>query len=101
MQYRKKPIVIEAFQWIGESINALWHPKWVVSAYIEGVISTSGSGQKNNRVMNIKTLEGNMTAQINDWIIQGVKNEIYPCKPDIFQATYELVENSTKGTDNG
>ena len=45
----------------------------------------------NNGLVQIATLEGVMTANPNDWIIQGVKGEIYPCKPDIFQATYEAV----------
>jgi hypothetical protein len=42
--------------------------------------------------MKIKTLEGVMTANIGDWIIQGVNGEIYPCKPDIFEKTYELLK---------
>lgn len=45
------------------------------------------------RVVRIQTLEGTMVGDINDWIIRGVKGELYPCKPDIFEATYEPVED--------
>ena len=45
-------------------------------------------------ILVIETLEGDMTARIGDWIIKGVKGEFYPCKPDIFETTYELVEES-------
>lgn len=45
--------------------------------------------------LTIPTLEGDMVAQDGDWIIRGVKGELYPCKPDIFEATYELVDETT------
>ena len=60
-KYRKKPVVIEAYQ--------------------------------TDKVMVIHTLEGDMTAQIGDWIITGLRGEQYPCKPDIFEKSYELVED--------
>lgn len=82
-QYRKKPVVIDAFQWrpllpTGERAEPI--PDWIVMSEYD-----LGPG---NSLM-IKTLEGTMRADPDDWIIKGVKGELYPCKPDIFAATYE------------
>jgi hypothetical protein len=78
MKYRKKPIVIEAVCWRGFNSAEL-------IAFM-GVVSFTGGKPT------ISTLEGELTVSIGDWIIKGVKGEYYPCKPDIFEATYELVE---------
>jgi hypothetical protein len=86
MKYRKKPIVIEAWQWLGRNImdarlfcNQRCLPQFHMGARngITGLI--------------IPTLEGDMVAQCEDWIIKGVKGEYYPCLPDIFAQTYEKV----------
>ena len=84
MKYRKKPVVIEATQWEGP---------W---CEIEGVVSRHISGNPDTihgEVVEygIETLEGFMKVSKGDWIITGVKGERYPCKPDIFEATYEKV----------
>lgn len=78
MKYRKKPVVIEAVQWTGKNLNdlLLWAKRDI------GVDLSTDQ-------LKIKTLEGVMTADLGDWIIRGVKGEYYPCKPDIFEATYE------------
>lgn len=79
-KFRKKPVVIEATQWFKHGD----HPE-VKKAYTfeeDGVTPQAY----------IKTLEGNHQVTPGDWIITGVKGEHYPCKPDIFQATYEAVE---------
>lgn len=77
-KYRKKPVVIEAIQWNGE--NTMEILKWVGDkAYLHDSIY-------------IKTLEGDHKATIGDYIIKGIKGEFYPCKPDIFKATYEKVD---------
>lgn len=78
--YRKKPVVIEAFKW-GTDLA----PEWFKA--LEDVKLNTASGS-----VFIATLEGTMEARMGDWIIQGVKGEVYPCKPDIFEATYEPVE---------
>ncbi len=80
-KYRKKPIVIEAFQWTGKPQT---YPDWIKEARL-----TQNEGGA--VCMEIKTLEGTMLARPGDWIIKGVKGELYPCKPDIFAATYEAV----------
>lgn len=78
--YRKKPVVIEARQLTPENGPELWN--WAESYPHHGQ-----DGKLDG--MTIKTLEGDMKAEFGDWIIKGVKGEFYPCKPDIFEATYE------------
>lgn len=82
-KYRKKPVVIEAFQWLVDKVPEWW-------------VEKSGSFEinLNNGCVYIPTLEGTMTANKGDWIIKGIKGELYPCKPDIFDSTYEPVEQS-------
>lgn len=85
-KYRKKPVVIEAFQWNMETAADLSRcPEWFRKAFKEGTV------QKDIASFGviIKTLEGDHRADAGDYIIQGVKGELYPCKPDIFQLTYE------------
>jgi hypothetical protein len=77
MKFRKKPVVIDAMHF---------------SEVRDGSIICSWCGGTNDvspHEIQIKTLEGVMTANLSDWIIKGVKGEFYPCKPDIFEATYE------------
>ncbi len=85
-QYRKKPIVIDAFQFDGsyESVACVIAVTSAARWFGEG-----HSGRP--PCVEIQTLEGTMTAMPGDWIIRGVKGEFYPCKPDIFAATYEPV----------
>lgn len=87
MKYRKKPIVIEAEQW---RPDCLAQPK----PYQEDALGVIWQYDPNGKVFqgHIETLEGGHTVSIGDWIITGIKGEKYPCKPDIFKATYELVE---------
>ena len=89
-KYRKKPVVIEAVQLLWENWVAVCDLAKVgklSDGKPEGLID----GEKIQ--LQIPTLEGLMTADENDWIIKGIKGEIYPCKPDIFEATYEKVED--------
>ena len=79
--YRKKPVVIEAIQWTGTV--ASWDE---VCEFLP--VPEKGHGIESDTVV-IHTLEGDMRASVGDWIIRGVKGEVYPCKPDIFEATYE------------
>ena len=88
-QYRKRPVVIEAFQY-GIDNRPDWFCDKVTS---NDIITHIGTDIKETQdyYCEIKTLEGIMTGQLGDFIIQGVSGEIYPCKPDIFEKTYELV----------
>jgi hypothetical protein len=78
-KFRNKPVVIEAVQWTGENGSAL-------RAFILGAGFVEDGGE-----VEINTLEGKMVGNVGDWIIKGVKGEFYPCKPDIFEATYGSV----------
>jgi len=87
-RYRKKPVVIEAVQWTGKNLKEIinltgLHPtanKWTWEEF-EQIVAANG--------LKIFTLEGKMTASVGDFIICGVSGEFYPCKPDIFEKTYE------------
>jgi hypothetical protein len=82
--YKKRPVVIEAFQWTGGP-DQTEDPIWAVEAIKSGKITFGHSPAR----MMIQTLEGEMTASLGDFIIKGIHGEIYPCKPDIFLLTYE------------
>jgi hypothetical protein len=86
-KWRKKPIVIEAIQWSGEN-------KLEVLAFCGAYAKISYNDVLDSDYCEISTLEGYMIASINDFIIKGVNGEFYPCKPDIFAKTYELVPPS-------
>lgn len=86
-KYRKKPVVIEAFQWTGDHKHPE-EPEWIVEAINRKEVWFIGEGTE-NVIMQIDTLEGVMTANRGDYIIKGVQGELYPCKPDIFEQTYE------------
>lgn len=90
--FRKKPIVIEAFQMTKEarSPDADW-PKWLTDSLLKDPGSTGSLFLGENESLLIGTLEGYLSVSTNDWIIKGVHGEIYPCKPDIFDLTYEKV----------
>ncbi|MGV8863282.1 MAG: hypothetical protein ACOH2T_19210 [Pseudomonas sp.] len=88
MKYRKKPVVIDAWQFTQANYKD-GAPEFIRSAKVVSLWSQHGG-----RVIGgeIKTLEGTMGISENDWIIRGVQGEHYPCKPDIFAMTYEKVE---------
>jgi hypothetical protein len=96
-RWRKKPVVIEAFQLTMDVVKAAVLDK---AALPFGVKISSASYHPENRTVsafgcNIPTTEGHMRAIENDWIIRGIKGELYPCKPDVFAATYEPESAST------
>jgi len=101
-KYRKKPVVIEAFQMTKarRQDNSEW-PSWLSQAwqklhaeigalYPENFPNSDGTDR-----LRIKTLEGDQLVSWDDFIIQGVQGEIYPCKPEIFHKTYDLVNENT------
>jgi hypothetical protein len=98
-KFRKKPVVIEA-ELISQLINAADHdwdalPDWVIENYENGKIiffENSFSKSPMSDHISILTDEGTMRGDFNDYLIQGVNGEIYPCKPDVFEKTYEKVE---------
>ena len=82
-KFRKKPIVIDAIQLTQENFRGL-----IDIAFTDSNLKSIGNDEVGFYVL-ISTLEGDMKARWNDWIIKGVNGEIYPCKPDIFEKTYE------------
>lgn len=83
-QYRKKPVVIEAYNIFGTEEP----PLWMHEAFKNGTVDVARNG-----AFEVKTLEGTMRGAPRDWIIRGVQGELYPCRADIFEATYEAVES--------
>jgi hypothetical protein len=99
--YRKKPVVIEAVR-----NDGTWPP---IIAWLDDLAGGRASIPFGHRptiirnedgTLNIETLEGTMLANVGDWVICGVKGELYPCKPDIFDATYEPVPAGARTTSN-
>lgn len=92
MKYRKKPVVIEAIRYTGsmKSFDEIWD--WMGGD--SGPNCGYSGAEDDPREFGIKTLEGLVNASPGDWIIKGIKGEFYPCKPDIFAATYEPVEET-------
>ena len=98
VQARKKPVVITAVLWDGSNIEEVLS---LVPTKEDGTFDLPNDGPYKNAglghtvplgTLDIPTLEGTMTAQPGDWIIKGVQGELYPCKPDIFEATYEILD---------
>lgn len=84
-QFRKKPVVIEAVQFTNENKDRVFHELSEIKMNIYPAYDNA------KPCLRIPTLEGEMTASLGDWIIKGVNGELYPCKPDIFEKTYEEV----------
>lgn len=87
-KYRKKPVEIEAMEFVGSPREATKVIDWALES--GGTIRYHDEGSREH--LSINTLEGTMTASVGDFIIRGVQGEFYPCKPDIFAATYEPIQ---------
>lgn len=102
MKYRKKPVTVEAVQWTGDNVEEIQNFA-SASAIFEYIVRKGNQislsynkphdGYVEGINLNIHTLEGVMTASLYDYIIKGVNGEYYPCKPDIFEKTYEKVND--------
>ena len=90
MKYRKKPIIVEAFQWTGGP-DQTEDPSWIVEAIKNHKVFIEDHSI-HPCVMKIWTDEGQMKAIPSDYIIKGIEGEIYPCKASVFEKTYEKVE---------
>lgn len=95
-KYRKKPVVVEAMQWDGSNYSTHEIITFMGQKINNDFITQEKFYDYCNIAMRdgikIETLEGTMTASVGDFIIKGVSGEFYPCKPDIFEKTYEKVE---------
>jgi hypothetical protein len=99
-RYQKKPVVIEAMQWDGTLDSYVKIVDWAkpfTGSPEHNTLSVQELFRFEGGVkafMSIRTLEGTMAVGVGDWVIRGIKDEFYPCKPDIFEATYEAVSSS-------
>jgi hypothetical protein len=93
--FRKKPVVIEARQWNGTASGATPIIDWILTGERSARYHDAADAVPDARTeIAIDTLEGTITASPGDWIIRGVQGEFYPCKPDIFEATYEPADGA-------
>ena len=93
MNYRKKPVVIQAIQYTEETVHSC-------ESFLAGggcaFISDHGDPRERPPSIGIETMEGTMRAELGDWIIKGVNGEFYPCKDEIFQKTYDPVQEQPR-----
>lgn len=89
-QFRKKPVIIEAIQWTGKNFDDISRFTENFHGHKKAYEDAEERAIKSGKYY-IHTLEGIMAASIDDWIIKGVNDEFYPCKPDIFEKTYEKI----------
>lgn len=87
MKFKKKPVVIEAYKFENK-VGSDTRPGWLHQAIKDGIVYYQGGKEEH---LTIETLDGKMKVNIGDFIIKGVNGELYPCKPDIFEKTYEVV----------
>lgn len=87
MKFKKKPVVVEAMLFRGSSTSKADIQRWMET----GKYRVSTKHTQDTVDMVIPTLEGEMVVSPGDWVIKGVAGEFYPCKPDIFNRTYERV----------
>lgn len=84
MKYRKRPVVVDAMQFTEETKNQVFN--WI------NCNRFADFDKEGKPTLTIQTLEGDMVANVGDFIIKGIKGEFYPCKPDIFESTYEEIK---------
>ena len=90
--YRKRPVVIQAIEWTGDNFVEMCEFAGCISEdYLNPTSSCRFYTDPSSKVITIKTLEGDMRAIKGDYILKGVKGELYPCRRDIFLETYETV----------
>ncbi len=103
-KFRKKPVEVEAIQFVevsrtrrahGASVESVEYNCSEIATFMNQILSMCTTREKGNPAgrtyLEIPTLEGVMQANVGDWIIKGVNGEFYPCKPDIFAKTYDAI----------
>lgn len=90
LKAKKKPVIIEYVQWTGENISEIMS---FCGSAAHDIYQINLANMPVEYSLIIKTLEGNMRAEPGDYIIKGVYGEFYPCKPDIFKETYEIIDD--------
>lgn len=98
MRVKKKPVIVDAYRWLGDDIGKNEindDPLWLIQADIDRRVWTFKTGGVPH--MRISTLEGDMFADVGDFIIRGIRGELYSIKPDIFFDSYDIVDNKVEG----
>ena len=93
-RYRKRPVVIEALQLTDSNAGVV--AAWVNAGGLRAIVRGGPRGGSKGATVTIKTLEGDHLASVGDFVIRGVQGEFYPCKSDIFEATYERVTDDER-----
>lgn len=94
IRYRKRPVVIDAIQWLGDLEEVFnWMDRTTDGNGTGLTYADDGTGSQ----LKVHTLEGSLTVSLYDWIICGIEGELYPCKPDIFSKTYDAIEENERG----
>ena len=88
-QFKKKPVIIEAIQYTGNNGHEI--EVWSNNKVLQSPVLEPSDNNITGEYLQISTLEGQMSGIVNDWIIKDIQGEFYPCKPDIFKKTYELI----------
>lgn len=94
-KYVKKPIIVEAFHYDGDLKyqNGEWYvPEWAVQAFGDDVLFYASQDDGAPCELYVRTLEGDMHVSVGDYVIRGINRELYPCKEEIFKATYDVLE---------
>lgn len=94
MKARKKPVEVECFKYDGDIVctdGILYAPVWAAKALMNGTMVFEDYEGKPAELM-INTLEGKHHVSVGDYVIKGVNGELYPCKPDIFEKTYDIID---------
>ena len=98
MRLRKKPVEIEGFQLTAQRMRTREGlPSWAIDALATPTV-TLGSLVRSDNLWYVQTLEGSLRVSVDDWILRGVKGELYPCKPDILALTYDVLGPDKEGT---
>ena len=90
LKAKKKPVIVEYVQWTGENVSEIMS---FCGSAAHDIYQINLANMPVEYSLIIKTLEGNMRAEPGDYIIKGVHGEFYPCKPDIFKETYEIIDD--------
>ena len=101
MRLRKKPVEIDGFQMTAERMrlrSVMDWPEWALAAASTPPDTAGALCQTDDVTWYVQTLDGNVRVRVDDWILRGVKGELYPCRPDIVALTYDIIGPDQEGT---
>ena len=99
MRLRKKPVEIEGFQMTAQRMRTREGlPSWAIDALATPSVTQGSLARRTDNRWYVQTLEGSLRVIVNDWVLRGVRGELYPCKPDIVALTYDVLGPDEDGT---